>query len=119
MAKAVQTPFNCIEFNVADIPTSKAFCGQAFGWTVTDYGPTYCEFTDGHIKGGFDSSVPVVLGGLLVVLYDNDLEGMQQRVEAAGGAIVKPVFDFPGGQRFQFTDADGYELAVWRVLDSA
>ena len=33
--------------------------------------------------------------------------------EAYGGTIVKPVFEFPGGRRFHFTDPDGYELAVW------
>ncbi|MGZ0190438.1 MAG: VOC family protein [Alphaproteobacteria bacterium] len=119
MAHGAQTPINYIEFNVADIPTSKAFYGQAFGWTFTVYGPTYCEFTDGQMKGGFDSSVPVALGGPLVVLYSDDLEDILQRVEAAGGTIVKPIFDFPGGRRFQFTDPDGYELAVWRVLDHA
>lgn len=52
-------------------------------------------------------------GGPLVVLYADHLIAMQDRVEAAGGKIVKPVFDFPGGQRFHFTDPDGYELAVW------
>ena len=33
--------------------------------------------------------------------------------QAAGGTIVKDIFSFPGGRRFQFTDPDGYELAVW------
>ncbi len=102
-----------IEFNVADIARSKAFYGKAFGWTFTDYGPAYCEFCDGHMKGGFDAGAPVTLGGPLVVLYGADLEDAQARVEAAGGKIVKPVFAFPGGRRFHFTDPDGYELAVW------
>ncbi len=104
---------NYIEFNVADIARSKAFYGKAFGWTFTDYGPAYCEFSDGHMKGGFDAGGPVKPGGPLVVLYGADLEDTQARVEAAGGKIVKPVFDFPGGRRFHFTDPDGYELAVW------
>jgi hypothetical protein len=34
-------------------------------------------------------------------------------VEKAGGTIVKPVFDFPGGRRFHFHDPNGNELAVW------
>ncbi len=38
---------------------------------------------------------------------------MQRRVEAAGGRVSKPIFDFPGGRRFHFLDPDGYELAVW------
>ena len=102
-----------IEFNVADIARSKTFYEKAFGWTFTDYGPTYCEFSDGRMKGGFDASGPVTTGGPLVVLYASDLADVQSRVEAAGGKVVKPVFEFPGGRRFHFADPDGYELAVW------
>ena len=102
-----------IEFNVADIARSKDFYGRAFGWRFTDYGPGYCEFTDGHMKGGFDAGGPVTTGGPLVVLYGADLADLQERIEAAGGKILKPVFEFPGGRRFHFSDPDGYELAVW------
>ena len=102
-----------VEFGVSDMARTKAFYGQAFGWTFTDYGPAYCEFTDGRIKGGFDAGVPVRPGGPLIVLYGDDLAEIGGRVEAAGGTIVKPVFAFPGGHRFHFTDPDGYELAVW------
>jgi len=102
-----------IEFNVSDIGRSKDFYGKAFGWTFTDYGPGYCEFSDGHMKGGFDTGGPVTLGGPLVVLYGDDLADVLKSVEAAGGEIVKPIFEFPGGRRFHFTDPDGYELAVW------
>lgn len=102
-----------IEFNVADIARSKDFYGTAFGWRFTDYGPGYCEFTDGHMKGGFDASGPVTPGGPLVVLYGTDLQTIMDGVKAAGGTITKPLFEFPGGCRFHFTDPDGYELAVW------
>ena len=34
-------------------------------------------------------------------------------IRAAGGVIVKAVFEFPGGRRFHFTDPNGNELAVW------
>ncbi|HEX9770397.1 MAG TPA: VOC family protein [Kiloniellales bacterium] len=102
-----------LEFNVADTARSKAFYGEAFGWTFTDYGPNYCEFTDGRMKGGFDASRPVTPGGPLVVLYGSDLTDIMDRIEVAGGKIVKPIFEFPGGRRFHFTDPDGYELAVW------
>ena len=104
---------NYIEFNVADIAKSKHFYGKAFGWTFTDYGPEYCEFSDGQMKGGFDASAPARPGGPLVVLYGDDLDDVQRRIEEAGGKIVKPIFEFPGGRRFHFTDPDGYELAVW------
>lgn len=102
-----------IEMGVADIERSKTFYGDVFGWTFTDYGPTYCEFSDGRLKGGFTTAVEPEPGGPLVVLYGDDLVAMQDRIEAAGGQIIKAVFDFPGGQRFHFVDPDGYELAVW------
>ncbi|RSZ39652.1 MULTISPECIES: VOC family protein [unclassified Variovorax] len=102
-----------IEFNVADIARSKAFYGSAFDWTFTDYGPTYSEFTDGRLTGGFTTGEAVRPGGPLVILYADDLAKTQLRVEAAGATIIRPVFAFPGGRRFHFLDLDGYELAVW------
>jgi predicted enzyme related to lactoylglutathione lyase len=101
-----------IEMNVADIERSKAFYGRAFGWTFTDYGPSYCEFADGRLTGGFTTNGEPTPGGPLVILYADDLAGMQRRVETAGGRISKPIFSFPGGQRFHFLDPDSYELAV-------
>lgn len=101
-----------LEFAVASIPAAKRFYGQAFGWTFQDYGPDYCEFRDGRLTGGFFHGEPKP-GGALVVLYSNDLASTQAAVEAAGGKVVRPVFEFPGGRRFHFTDQDGYELAVW------
>lgn len=102
-----------IEFNVADIARSKAFYGEAFGWSFTDYGPAYTEFSDGRLTGGFTTGEPVRPGGPLVILYADDLEQAQRRVEAAGARISRAVFAFPGGRRFHFIDPDGYELAVW------
>lgn len=102
-----------VEFGVADIARSKLFYGGAFGWTFTDYGPEYCEFSDGRMKGGFTTLTPPRPGGALIVLYGDDLAEIQRRVEAAGGRIAKPAYAFPGGRRFHFLDPDGYELAVW------
>ena len=102
-----------IEFNVADIAASKAFYGNAFGWTFKDYGPEYCEFADGRLTGGFTTLGPVRSGGPLVIIYADNLEDAQARVEGAGGKILKPIFSCPGGRRFHFADPDGYELAVW------
>jgi uncharacterized protein len=48
-----------------------------------------------------------------VILYSADLEASVEAVTAAGGAIVKPIYAFPGGRRFHFADPAGNELAVW------
>lgn len=102
-----------IEFNVSDIERSKAFYAAAFGWTYTDFGPGYTEFTDGRLKGGFTTGEDIRPGGPLVILYADDLAIAQRRLEDAGATITRPVFAFPGGRRFHFKDLDGYELAVW------
>ena len=100
------------EIQVDDIERAKAFYAAAFGWTFQDYGPDYCEFRDGRLTGGFAHGAAQP-GGALVVLYSTALEDSLAQVEQAGGRITKPIFAFPGGRRFQFTDPDGYELAVW------
>lgn len=104
---------NYIEFNVENIPRAKDFYGTAFGWTFTDYGPAYCEFSDGSLKGGFALSENVKSGGPLVILFANDLADTLECVKKAGGEISKEIFEFPGGKRFHFIDPEGYELAVW------
>jgi uncharacterized protein len=91
--------------------TIKAFYGAAFGWSFQDYGPTYAAFSEG-LDGGFDAD-EATLKAPLPVLYATDLEAALARVMAAGGTIVKPIFDFPGGQRFHFRDPAGNELAIW------
>lgn len=102
-----------IEMGVRDLERAKKFYGDVFGWTFRDYGPTYAEFFDGRLRGGFTTEMQPGPGGPLVVFYGDNLAAMQDRIEAAGGQIIKAVFDFPGGQRFHFTDPDGYEMAVW------
>ena len=102
-----------IEFNVGDIARSRAFYGAAFGWTFKDYGPTYCEFNDGRMTGGFTTGAAARPGGALIILYADDLAAAQRRLEKAGARITRPAYAFPGGRRFHFADPDGYELAVW------
>jgi uncharacterized protein len=89
----------------------KAFYSAAFGWSFTDYGPTYSAFHEG-LDGGFDASAARETRPL-PVLYSEQLEATQKAVEEAGGRIVRPIFSFPGGRRFHFLDPAGNELAVW------
>lgn len=101
-----------IEFLSTDINLAKDFYTRCFGWKFTDYGSDYTAFEGDYVDGGFTTGKPVN-GTILVVLYSEDIETTKSKVIAAGGTIVKDIFSFPGGRRFQFTDIDGYELAVW------
>lgn len=102
-----------IEFDVRSVADAKRFYGSTFGWTFEDYGPEYASFADGRLSGGFQMEAKARTGGPLVVIYALDLEAMERKVRQAGGAIVRPIFSFPGGRRFHFTDPSGNELAVW------
>ena len=107
---------NYIELQVKDIDIAKKFYGEAFGWTFQDFGPDYCAFNDGQMDGGFfrsGLSSSTASGGVLVVLYTEELEDTKDLIIANGGKIVKEIFSFPGGRRFQFEDPNGNELAVW------
>lgn len=101
-----------IEFLTKDIVKAKNFYTQCFNWKFTDYGTEYSAFSGDFVDGGFTIGEPVK-GTILVILYSDDIESTKNKVIKAGGIIVKDIFSFPGGRRFQFTDLDGYELAVW------
>lgn len=110
------TKINYIEFPAADLDAAQAFYEKAFGWEFTDYGPEYKAFNDGAMDGGFYKAAlksDSDQGAALVVLYADKLEAVEAAVTANGGKIVKPIFSFPGGRRFHFTDPNGNELAVW------
>ncbi|MHB1222466.1 MAG: VOC family protein [Gemmatimonadaceae bacterium] len=102
-----------IELPSTNIDATKRFYGGVFGWKFTDYGPDYTSFEDGRLTGGFHRADVVTAGGPLIVIFAVDLAAMESSVTASGGSIVRPIFDFPGGRRFHFTDPSGNELAVW------
>lgn len=107
------TLINYIEFKAHDLEKIKEFYAMAFGWSFTDYGPTYTAFSDSGLEGGFAKTEEKIVNGALIVLYHENLEEIKDMVTKAGGTIVKDIFSFPGGRRFHFTDPSGNELAIW------
>lgn len=103
-----------IEFAVTDMTAAKHFYATAFGWTFTDYAPSYAGIqAEGREFGGLRLETELVSGGPLVVVYSTRLDASLSEVREAGGRIVKEPFKFPGGRRFHFLDPSGNELAVW------
>lgn len=107
---------NYIEFPVKDMEATKTFFSKVFNWSLVDYGPEYCAFSNAGINGGFfksNLSSTTANGGMLTVFYSSNLEVTQGNIEKAGGIIIQPIFSFPGGRRFHFTEPSGNEFAVW------
>lgn len=113
---------NYVEFASPDLEATKLFFEQAFNWSFVDYGPEYTAFSGEGLDGGFfkaDMCTSPSNGGALLVFYSNDLESTLGKVSQAGGNIVKPIFAFPGGWRFHFTEPSGNEFAVWSDVGQA
>jgi predicted enzyme related to lactoylglutathione lyase len=109
---------NYVEFFSNNIARTKTFYTTVFGWSFQDWGPDYISFdkTSAGINGGFRTgAADEKLRGFtpLIVLYSADLKATEDAIRAAGGSIVVPVFEFPGGRRFHFSDGAGNVLAVW------
>lgn len=111
---------NYVEFPAKDFAATKAFFSSVFAWTFVDYGSDYMAFSNAGLEGGFYKSEMTASsqsGGALLVFYSNALEETQRKIEQAGGKILIPVFDFPGGRRFHFCDPNQNEYAVWSDID--
>nr|WP_207951781.1 VOC family protein [Pseudomaricurvus alcaniphilus] len=107
---------NYVEFPAQNIAATKDFFHKAFAWSFIDYGPEYTAFSGEGLDGGFyqsDLKSVTGQGAALLVFYSEDLEQTLADVEAAGGVVTRPIFPFPGGRRFHFTEPSGNELAVW------
>ena len=101
-----------LELPVADIKAAQAFYGAAFGWEMTGFGPTYACTLTGDVDVGLQADPDERSAAPLIVIQVEDLAQTLAAVEAAGGAITKPIFSYPGGRRFHFRDPDGNELAA-------
>lgn len=106
---------NYVELPVRDLASAKAFYETAFGWSLTGFGPTYASTLTGDTDIGLQGDAAEATAAPLPVIQVDDLETALEAVTGAGGALVVPIFSFPGGRRFQFTDPAGNELAVMQA----
>ena len=105
-----------IEFTTTDIERTRQFYSTVFGWNFKDWGPEYIEILDAGVNGGFAKGDPLMAPcktAPVVVLFSTDLMATEEAVVAAGGTVVTPTFEFPGGRRFHFSDGAGNVLGVW------
>ena len=74
------------------------------------YGADYRDIQDAGLGGGIERGE---LRSPMIVLKADDLEIAFARVKAAGAAITKEIYAFPGGRRFEFREPGGNAMAVW------
>jgi predicted enzyme related to lactoylglutathione lyase len=104
-----------IELPASDIAASTAFYARAFGWELTGFGPSYACTMTGDVDVGLQGDAAEATLAPLPVIAVDDLDAALIAVTAAGASIVRPIFAFPGGRRFQFRDPHGNELAVMQA----
>ena len=110
-----------VEYPARDLEATKAFFQTAFGWSFDDYSPDYSAFSGQGIDGGFfrsDMASSTASGSALIIFYSERLGDTLEKVTAAGARIVRPIYAFPGGRRFHFTEPSGNEFAVWAEPES-
>lgn len=119
----ITTEPDYIEFPATDLDATKAFYESHFGWTFTDYGPTYAAASVSGIEIGFTTESSVASAqangsqgstGPLVLLQTEDLGVAHEALSADGGVIVTAPFDYPGGSRLHFRDPSGNVLGIYR-----
>ena len=105
-----------LEFPSADLARTKGFFKAAFGWKFEDFGPHYTAFSYAGLDGGIfyaKQKSQTSSGAALLVFYSGDIEASRDHLIACGATIIKPIFAFPGGRRFHFTEPMGNEFAFW------
>jgi predicted enzyme related to lactoylglutathione lyase len=102
-----------VELPITDIGASKPFFEAAFGWSLTEFGPTYSAAMGYGADLGLQGDPAEHSAAPLVGIEVDDLEAALAAVEGAGGAVTKPIFAYPGGRRFHFREPSGNELAVY------
>ncbi len=112
-----------IELPAPELEATKAFYTKAFGWTWTDYGPTYAASQDTSPEIGLNAlaevSPPCQDGaengvGPLILMSTDRIEEAQAAVEEAGGRITSAPYPYPGGRRFHVADPSGNILGIYQ-----
>ena len=108
---ATITP-NYLELSSSNVEATKAFYAAALGFSFTDYGPGYVAVEGGAVELGFAKAE--VIAPPLPTFETDNLEAALVAVTKAGAKMVKEIFAYPGGRRFEFLDPDGNHLAIYQ-----
>jgi predicted enzyme related to lactoylglutathione lyase len=102
-----------VEFSSPEMKATTDFFAKALGWSFIDYGPDYKDIQQAGLGGGVERGD---LRPPLIVLKSTDLENDKTRLLEAGAELVRDIFEFPGGRRFEFREPGGTLMAVWSTV---
>ena len=108
-----------VELPARDLRAAKVFYEAVFGWSLTDFGPSYACTLTADVDLGLQGDMVEAPTAPLPGVKGADLAPANAAVLHAGGVVVQPIFAFPGGRRFHFTDPGGMELAIMQVDEAA
>jgi predicted enzyme related to lactoylglutathione lyase len=106
---------NFVELPARDLAAAKSFYTTVFGWELAAFGPTYACTITGKVDLGLQGDMHEAPSAPLPVVLVEDIAAALTSVEQAGGSVTVPIFAFPGGRRFHFTDPNGLELAIMQA----
>lgn len=104
-----------VELPAGSTGPAKSFYASAFGFAMTDFGPTYSCTMTGDVDLGLQGDDKEASRAPLPVIQVASLEDTEKLVKRAGGVITRAAFAFPGGRRFHFRDPAGNELAAMQA----
>jgi predicted enzyme related to lactoylglutathione lyase len=116
------------EIPADDVARAKDFYGSLFGWQLTDMeGMDYTLLMTvpvdekqmptepGAINGGLMKRAADTPSPVLTIDVDS-IDDALQRIEAAGGSVVRPRQEIPGmGAYAYFKDTEGNTLGLWET----
>ena len=102
-----------VEFYADKLEERQAFFNRALGWDFVDYGPDYRDIQGAGTGAGLERSAHKAP---LIVLKSSNLESDRDAIVAAGAELVRDIFEFPGGRRFEFREPGGTMMAAWSQI---
>lgn len=96
---------------------SSAFFSRAFGFGAQAFGNDYIEIRDGGMLGGINADGKDRSKAMMIGIRTDDIAAAERAIVAAGGAITRQVYDYPGGKRLFFREPGGSELMVYQPAE--
>lgn len=112
-----------VELPVVELGPTASFYEEMFGWSFTEYGPTYAStVVDGveiglNTEGTVGEQQPPGAGdptGPMLLLRTDDLAAAATQLGRVEGRVVTEPMTYPGGARLHVRDPSGNVLGIYQ-----